>query len=264
MKRYYLLYIQFLGFRYHGWQFQPDFITVQGKLTQVLGKFFDLETMSNIGGSRTDAMVSANEYVVKLKLIDTKIEDQFSDFNHFIKELNKILPPDIKALKIEESYKDFNIIQSPKLKEYHYFFSSGNFKPHPFSAPLITHMIEELDIELMKKGAKIFEGTHDFRKYCYMPHQDKDFVKTIQSCEILENDLYQANFFPEKTYYMKVVGHSFMRHQIRLMIGTLFKLGSGEISLQDIEKSFEEKDTKFIGFIAPASGLVLHKIIYEN
>jgi tRNA pseudouridine38-40 synthase len=256
LKHYYLFKIQFLGFRYHGWQKQSLHRTVQGTIEKNINKIFPNDNAKIVGGSRTDSMVSAEEYTFILILKDEVI----GEFAAFIENLNYMLPADIRLLKIHKLEQKINIIQNPKLKEYRYYFSFGSKKPHPMAAPIITHIQGNIDLELMRKGASEFIGTHNFRKYCYKPHAEKIFEKTIDQCSVEVNDFYQANFFPEETFYIKVVGHSFMRHQVRFMAGTLFKLGLGEISLEELIDSLQGHNGEFIGFLAPASGLVLHGV----
>lgn len=257
-KHYYLVEIQFLGFRYHGWQQQPDMKTVQGTILKVVEELLPNLTPKIFGGSRTDSMVSANKYFLMI----TVKESEINNIDQFLKQFNDLCPADIKAIKIEKVDYKFNMIQRPKLKEYRYYFCFGQEKPHPFCAPILTHIIGDLDLDLMKKGAELFNGTHNFKKYCFRPHTEKDFVKTLEHCSIELNDFYKANFFPEKSYYLKVVGHSFMRHQIRLMAGTLFRLGLHEITFRDFEESLLGNDNLYLGFIAPGTGLILHDIQY--
>ena len=83
-------------------------------------------------------------------------------------DFNLNLPSDIRALGIEPTTADFNIINAPKVKEYIYLFSHGE-KFHPFCAPLMVYMKTELDIELMKKAAQLFVGEKDFWSYTYKP-----------------------------------------------------------------------------------------------
>ena len=261
LKHSYLIEIQFLGFRFHGWQAQADHKTVQETILKILQKIFPDKTPKIHGSSRTDSMVSAEHYLFKLTL-DAELRTimNFSDFEILF---NDLLPSDIKCLRVREMDSRFNIIQSPKLKEYHYYFSYGDEKPHPFCAPILTHIKRNLDLDLMKKGAATFIGTHQFNSYCYRPSQNKILEKTIVQCSIENNTVYTANFFPENSFYIKVIGHSFVRHQIRLMAGTLFRLGLGEICLEDIHESLKGKSFNCIGFLAPASGLVLHKIDFH-
>lgn len=249
---FYFIELQFLGFRYHGWAKQLEVKTVQGMVNKTLKYILSDIPFKTLGAGRTDAMVSANGFVFELF---TKNE---IDIENFIVEFNVNLPQDIKALDISQTDEVFNIIQSAKLKEYVYLFSFGS-KNHPFSAPFITSIQQQLDVKLMIQGAKLFEGTYNFIEYCYKPGDKTNFNRTIEYCEIQKNDLYTANFFPKESYLLRVKGKGFMYHQIRLMMGALIRLGKNEINTIDIEKSLEGINT-FEQNVAPASGLILNAV----
>lgn len=218
----------------------------------------DHDNFKTLGTSRTDAMVSANESAFEL-FLDFEI-----DTEDFITEMNKNLPTDIKATRIEEVDNKFNIINTPKIKEYIYLFSFGE-KVHPFSASLMISFVENLDLEKMKEGAKLFQGKHYFRKYCTKPSANTNFNREIIVSEIVENDLYKANFFPGKSYIFRVKSTGFMRNQVRLMMGQLIELGKGKINLEQLETSIRGEDSETFKYIASASGLILNSIEYlEN
>ncbi len=89
------------------------------------------------------------------------------------------------------------------------------------------------------------------------------YTREIKECELIENNIYRASFFPKRSYLLKVVGKGFGRHQIRLMMGALIQLGKSEISLNYIEDSLKiESDIK-IDYIAPANGLILNNIEFN-
>ena len=255
---YYLIKIQYLGYRFHGWQKQPNIKTIHLMIDRTLKYILQEQRFKTLGAGRTDAMVSANEAALELFLYDTPIADK----NDFLALFNHNLPQDIRDLSIEEVNKDFNIIQDSKVKEYHYVFSEGQ-KNHPFCAPILTTILEPLDVELMKQGAQLFQGTHNFKSYCYKASDNGEYTRTIISAELVENDIYKANFFPDATYIFKVKGKGFMRNQIRLMFGVLIKLGRGEVTLEYIEQSLREDSKEVMDYIAPASGLILHSISFE-
>ena len=250
----YLICLQFLGFRFSGWQKQKNAKTLHELLDKLLFYTLNHNNFKSLGVGRTDAKVSANTYYVQLFLNEV-IDEQL-----FLEELNQNLSADFKALSVKEVGLNFNILNATKRKEYHYYFSFGH-KNHPFAAPFITPILENLNIELMKKGAKLFEGEHYFDKYCTKPSPEKIVKRTIDSCEIVENNILTANFFPETSYVLKVKGKGFLRYQIRLMMATLFELGKKKITLQFIEDSLkEDNDKEFLPFIAPASGLQLYDV----
>lgn len=258
-KRYYYLFkIQYLGYRLHGWQRQPGLKTVESLLKKTFKFILQDRNFKILGSSRTDAMVSANDAAFELFLFGEPLDS----FENFLDLLNLNLPPDIKAISLEEVDESFNIINNPKIKEYIYLFSCGE-KNHPFCAPLMAGFQQNFDIELMKEGASIFEGTHNFKNYCVGATEKTRIRRTLITSEIRENDIYSANFFPQKSYAYHVHGSGFLRYQIRLMMGTLVQLGMGEKTLADISKSLEPENEEVINFIAPASGLILQKINFH-
>ena len=250
----YLVSIQYLGFRFHGWQKQKNVMSLHEMIDKTLSFVFSNGSFKTLGSSRTDAKVSANTYSFQL-FINEPI-----DFDQFIVSFNKSAPQDLKVLTIDKIVKPFNIIQSSKLKEYHYYFSHGK-KNHPFSAALLVGFQDTLDIELMQKGAKLFEGTHYFHKYCTEPSEHTVFKRNILSCVIEKNDILTANFFPETSYVLKVKGKGFLRYQIRLMMGVLVELGKHNIAIDFIINSLkEDNDRKFLRHIVPGSGLQLYDV----
>ncbi len=257
-RYYYLIKIQYLGYRFHGWQKQPDVKTIHLMIDRTLKYILNDVRFKTLGAGRTDAMVSANEAALELFIYNEPI----TDFDTFLEVFNHNLPQDIKALSIKEVDKVFNIIKDSKLKEYHYVFSEG-LKNHPFCAPILTTILEPLNIELMQQGAKLFEGTHNFKTYCYKATDKGEYNRSITTSEILTNTIYTANFFPKQSYVFRVVGKGFMRNQIRLMFGSLIKLGRGEITLDYIKKTLEIDSNEVMDYIAPASGLILHSVNFE-
>ena len=250
----YIVGIEFLGFRFSGWQKQTNAKTLHDMVDKSLSYVFEDALFKTIGVGRTDAKVSANAYYLQL------FRNTAVDKNTFVASLNSNLSPDFRAVSIAEVSTRFNIIQVPKIKEYHYYFSYGD-KNHPFAAPFFVNIDEALDVDLMMKAAKLFEGEHFFHKYCTKPSSQTVFKRTIDICEIIENTILTANFFPEKSYILKVKGSGFLRYQIRLMMATLFEVGKGNLDLNFIENSLkEDNDRLFLRNIAPSSGLQLYDI----
>lgn len=210
-----------------------------------------------LGSSRTDAMVSAQNAAFELFLYEP-----LEDLPEFLLLFNRNLPPDIRALEILETDAEFNIIQHPKMKEYLYLFSFGE-KNHPFCAPLMANFPDQLDLELMKKGAKCYEGSHSWQNYCVRVSEQSKFQREIQKSQIEENSLITASFFPEKSYIFRIRAGGFLRQQVRMMMGALVSLGKGEVSLEQLKESLRPESHLQINYIAPASGLILNRIDFE-
>ncbi|WP_282071695.1 tRNA pseudouridine(38-40) synthase TruA [Polaribacter atrinae] len=250
----YIVKLQFLGFRFSGWQKQTNAKTLHDMVDKTLSFVFEDVHYKTIGVGRTDAKVSANTYYIQL------FTDEIVEEESFIASLNANFSPDFRAISIQKVDRGFNVINAPKVKEYHYYFSFGG-KNHPFSAPFIVNIDESLDLQTMQQAAKMFEGEHYFHKYCTKPSDKTIFKRIINSCEIVENDVLKANFFPEESYILKVRGKGFLRYQIRLMMATLFEVGKGNLDLQFIESSLnEDNDRMYMRNNAPSSGLQLYDI----
>lgn len=258
VRYYYLIKLQYLGFRYHGWQKQPGLKTVERMVERTIRFVLKRKNFKILAAGRTDAMVSVNQTYIELFLDEEPLKQE-----EFFLELNKYLPQDIRALGVYETHKEFNIIQHPQLKEYLYFFNYGE-KAHPFSAAFMVNIQQELDIDLMKKAAKLFQGSHDFKAYTFRPTPFTQTKSEVLACEIVKNDVFQANFFPKKSYMLRVVGEGFKRHQIRLMMGTLIEVARGDLSLEQIRQSLLEGNEMRMTYIAPASGLILNKVEFQN
>ncbi|MEP1093895.1 MAG: tRNA pseudouridine(38-40) synthase TruA [Cyclobacteriaceae bacterium] len=254
---FYLIRIEFLGFRYHGWQKQPGYKSVHGMIDKTLLFILGHENFRTLGCSRTDAKVSADDYVFELFTLEEQISERL------LLSLNRNLPPDIRAKSIEKTNADFNIIQSSKIKEYHYNFSFGE-KSHPINAPTIRDFGSSLDIDLMAEAASVFLGIHNFKRYASKPAPNTDFERKIIQAEIVSNTRLKGNLVPANSYVFKVASKSFMRYQVRLMMGALVDIGRRSWSIEDLKESLQNFDGTQIKHVAPSSGLTLHRVDFGS
>ena len=255
---YYLIHVQFLGFRYSGWQKQPNQKTVEGMLVKTLKFILPNAKFKILGAGRTDAKVSALNTAFELFLD----REPLQDLKEFLHKFNVNLPPDIRVISIDQVNENFNIIKESKLKEYVYLFSYGQ-KNHPFCAPFLANIIDELNMDLMMDGAKIFIGTHDFSSYTARLQPNTKVERTIETCEIKRNEILEANFFPEMSYALHITGAGFMRYQIRMIMGALIQVGKGVLSTTDIEESLKRENTTVLTYVAPGSGLLLNNLKFK-
>ncbi|MCM4166255.1 tRNA pseudouridine synthase A [Arenibacter antarcticus] len=257
-KYYYLVRVQYLGFRFSGWQKQPQHKTVEGMLTKTLKFILPDSKFKILGAGRTDAKVSALDMAFELFLFD----DPLKDMDGFIRDFNTNLPSDIRVVGLEEVNQEFNIIKDSRQKEYVYLFSFGE-KNHPYCAPFLANIIDDLDIDLMIKCAELFVGTHDFSAYTARLQSNTKVVRTIDSCQIKINTILKANFFPETSYALHICGAGFMRYQIRMIMGALIQVGKGELLVSDIKESLLNTSTTTLTYVAPGSGLMLNKLDFD-
>lgn len=246
----FLIKLQYLGFRYHGVQKQDQYQSIQGRIEKLLHSSFFETKFSTRFSSRTDALVSALEAYCLL------IFDRAEDIAQLASVLSH-LPPDIQVQQVLAVSDQFTLLNAAGIKEYHYYFSQDESAPSVFAAPFMTILSEKLDLALMQQGAALFVGTHNFKNYCFKPKVGTQFERSIMSCEIVENLDFTASFFPKKSYVLKIRGQGFMRGQVRLIMGALFRLGKNETTILELKKSLIESDPAFIKWMVPSSGLIL-------
>ncbi len=254
---FYLVEIQYLGFRYHGWQFQHGLKTLQGMLEKTFTFLFKDEKFKILGAGRTDAMVSAKSAYFEL-FTNSELE-----LETFQKELDENLPPDIKVININTVDNQFNVIQDVNQKTYHYYFASVEEK-YPFASQFMNCIQHPLDFSKMKEAAKLFEGEHEFKYFMVGESENKNTVRKIKESRIEENIELTASFFPQKSVVFIVTGKGFMRYQIRLMMGALIRIGRNEISLQDLENALQGNEPNFEKLNAAASGLMVKNIAFKT
>ncbi|MEQ9403834.1 MAG: tRNA pseudouridine(38-40) synthase TruA [Cyclobacteriaceae bacterium] len=256
-NHFYLVRIEFLGFRYHGWQKQKGLKSVHSMIDKTLLFVLEHNNFRTLGCGRTDAKVSADDYAFELFCMDPIIPEQL------LHRLNRNLPSDIRTKSVMEVNANFNIIQDAHIKEYHYLFSFGE-KSHPYNAPLIRDFGKLLDIGKMIDAASVFEGKHTFKRYVSKPSAGVNFERDILKSVIEPQNKLKGNLIPEHSYVFKVSSSGFMRYQVRLMMGALVDIGRGVWTVDDLIESLSNPNGSQIKHVAPSSGLVLHRVEFDN
>lgn len=250
---FYLVRIEFLGFRYHGWQKQEGLKTVHQMVDKTLKFVLGNTPFRSLGCGRTDAKVSAEDYAFELFTTQSLIPEQL------VHRLNANLPADIRARSAEATNAQFNIIQSAKTKTYHYHFCFGE-KPHPFSAPLVQHFGKKLNIETMILAAKKLEGHHDFTAFTSKPGEETQLKRSLDKAIIVKNENSEALMPVTNHYVFQATAPGFLRYQVRLMMGALIEIGRGLLTINELENLLSGESTEQIKTVAPGSGLRLHRV----
>jgi tRNA pseudouridine38-40 synthase len=256
-QHFYLIRIEFLGFRYHGWQKQANYKSVHAMVDKTFDFIFQHKEYRTLGCGRTDAKVSADDYAFELFLKESTIPADL------LLGLNRNLPADIRAKSIKVVGPDFNIIQSARIKEYHYHFSFGE-KSHPYIAPFIRDFGEYLDVEKMSLAAKLFEGKHNFKRFASKPSAETELEREILSAKIEVDHKFSGTFAPQNSFVFKVKAAGFLRYQVRLMMGALIEVGRNNWSHEELSQSLVQYNKAPIKHIAPSSGLTLHKVEFDE
>ncbi len=252
----YLLWMQYLGFRYNGWQKQPDGKTVQGRMEKVLRFVLGHGNFTTLAASRTDAGVSCNRGAFEL------FSAEPVDLPELIQQMNVYLPNDIRILEGQAISQDFNIIQDVVEKEYRYHFATGE-KFHPFAAGNLLHVIGELDIPMMKQGGELLLGKHDFRRFCSIDKITDDYVREVFELNFLDHELAGKGLVPADSFTISIKGKGFLRYQIRVMVAVLIDLGLEKISLEQISEALTSQENKPLCEPAKAHGLVLEEVVFD-
>ena len=237
--------VSYDGAKYCGWQVQPNAITVQqileDALFQVTGK------RSRITGSgRTDAGVHALGQVAHF---DT---DANIPAEKFFLAMNIHLPDDIKVLKSQLAQDDFHATKDAKKKTYRYstYVSKTILPLKDKYAVQIEH---EIDVQKMIDCAKFIIGTHDFKCMSASGGGAKTTVRTIYSIDIIEKDG-QIDFY--------ICGNGFLYNMVRIMVGTLIKVGSGRLQISDVLEMLKTGKRSLGGKTLSAKGLTLMSVEY--
>ena len=239
------LTIAYDGTNYCGWQVQPNGITIEEVLNKAIQKLTG-EDILVIGASRTDSGVHALGNVAVFDTESTIPPEKLA------MALNQRLPEDIVVVKSEEVPTDFHPRYCDCSKTYEYHIINTRI-PDPTRRLTNYFVSYVLDIEKMRQAAAYLVGEHDFVSFCNVRTDVESTVRTITGLEILTNG-------DEIT--IRITGNGFLYNMVRIIVGTLIRVGRGFYEPEQVKEILEAKDRKAAGVTAPAHGLVLVKIDY--
>jgi tRNA pseudouridine38-40 synthase len=249
----YRVTISYKGTNYRGWQAQskgepdPEQATVQGTIHQVLRRISKYQDCTISGTSRTDAGVHARGQVGKVS-IPIQV-----DPDKLLQGMNSLLPSDIRILECSVCDADFNPKLAPTTKEYRYYFSSAPVAD-PVLGDLVAHVPGPLDLERMAEAAALFVGQHDFYNFYRRNSMTATTVRTLDRCELTEADLSPLG---EQVHCLRICGEGFLKQMVRYIAGTLFEVGRGGVSLEQVSEYLAEHHEDKLCPKAKAHGLHL-------
>ena len=243
--------IMYDGTQFHGWQYQPNGITVQEIVENTLTKLIS-EDIKVIGCSRTDAGVHAAEFFFNF-FSETKIpvEKIPYAFN------NHLETPYISAISAYDVPIDFNSRFSSIGKRYIYKIHNSK-TPNPFTDRYSWFFPYKLDIELMNKASMHFIGEHDFSAFMAAGGSQKTTIRTIYKCNVSRNLEWDSDIF------ITVEANAFLYNMVRIITGTLCEVGTGKIKPEEIPYIIKSCNRSKAGMTAPPQGLHLNKVFYPN
>lgn len=241
------LLVSYDGTNYCGWQIQPNAVTVEEVLTNTLTELLG-ESVRLIGASRTDSGVHARGNVAVFDT-NTKIPA-----DRIAYALNSRLPGDIAVLRSDEVPGDWHPRRQKCIKTYEYRMYTGRER-QPLKRLYASHVPYTLDIEKMRAAASCFVGEHDFAGFCAAGASVKTTVRTVYSAQ-LERE--------EDEIVFRICGNGFLYNMVRIIVGTLIEIGRGAAGPEAVTGVLESGVRTKANTTAPAAGLVLSGIDYEN
>lgn len=260
-----LLEVAYDGTNYHGWQVQPNVVTIEGQLNKVLSELTG-EKIEVIGASRTDAGVHA---LGNIAVFDTSATIPATAYQ---KAVNGRLPWDIRITDSFQVAEDFHPRHMDTRKTYCYHICHSDICM-PQDRLYNFHVYGPVDVSKMQQAAKFFVGEHDFAGFCAVGSMAETTVRTIYDLNVStrqgKKPLADIGGRDGKTCIdseyidIRVTGSGFLYNMVRIIAGTLLEVGRGRIPVEDIPDIIASCQRQRSGPTLPAMGLVLEKYKLE-
>ena len=241
--------IEYDGKNYSGWQIQDGQTTIQGELERVISDVVGQKIVLYASG-RTDAGVSARAQVAHFE-----IDDNFK-FNRFgfLGSVNFFLPNDIMVKDASVADENFDARFSVKKKTYRYHFYISRFEKPLFERYLRVN--DNVSVELMKEACKYLIGEHDFKSFVARKSGKTNFVRTIYDARILD--------LGDDLYAFEITGNGFLYNMVRIIMGTLIKIGSRKCPPEGMIDIIDGKSRASAGKTVTGIPLVLYSVEYDS
>ncbi len=240
----YFVWISFDGTAYHGWQIQPNGMSVQEKLQQCLSLLLR-RPVEVTGAGRTDAGVHAREMVCHFDWDETVDTSQL----HY--RLNRVLPRDMSCEKVEQVPDDLHARFSATRRTYRYFIHT---RRDPFLRHHSVEMHWELDFDRMNEAAAHLLTVADFKTFCKANADNKTTLCDVSAAHWVQTS--------PISHYFEISANRFLRNMVRAVVGTLVDVGRHRISIDDFKQIVAGGTRSDAGESMPAHGLFLWKIDY--
>jgi len=244
--RYFKLIVEYEGTKFAGFQWQKDQRTVQGEIERVLSQVMK-ERINIVAAGRTDAGVHATGQVIKFQTENRIPVDKIPY------ALNAELPSDIRIRRAEQTSPQFHPRYDAKSRRYVYLIDNQRF-PSVFTRRIATHVPQRLDVQAMQEGADRLVGVHDFA--AFQAAGSAETGSTVRELKLLRVRRHGA------MVRVTVEANAFLYKMVRNIVGTLIRVGLGELSPGDVEVILQGRDRKLAGPTAPPQGLCLVKVTY--
>ena len=254
MKRI-MIKIAYDGTNYQGWQTGDKLNGIEDILNKTISKLTN-EKIEIIGTSRTDSGVHSNGNIA---VFDTKSDIRSDKFCYAI---NNLLPEDISILESKEVSLDFHPRKCKTKKTYIYRIHTAKIR-NPIKEHFAHYVYYDVDVVKMTEASKYLIGIHDFKSFINPDSQTLKLAKetnnnnsVLTTREIYNIDINKCNDIIE----IKICGNGFLYHMVRIICGTLLKIGMNMWDTTYLKEILDKKDRKYAGFTLPAKGLTLESI----
>lgn len=242
--------IAYDGTNFSGFQRQPNGRTVQAELEALLTRMADGQPIMVHGSGRTDAGVHALGQVIHF---DFPYERPLERMRY---ALDTQSPEDIAVASVEQVTEDFHARYLVVEKTYQFKVDIG--KPRsPFRRHYASYYPYPLDLERIRQALPDLLGTHDFTSFCASGSSVEDKVRTIHEASMVVNEAGDQLTFTFR-------GDGFLYKMIRILVGTLLKIGNGRLAVDSIPAIIAGKDRNLAGPTAHPEGLYLAQVCYED
>ncbi|XEC94593.1 tRNA pseudouridine(38-40) synthase TruA [Paenibacillus tarimensis] len=247
MTRNICMTVSYDGTNYNGFQSQPIGRTIQGEIEKAI-RILTGEEAKIHGSGRTDAGVHARGQVFHFHT-----ESQIP-VERWAIALNSRLPDDIVIRHAAEVPLDFHSRRSAKRKTYRYSIRTGKY-PDVFNRRYEFHHYSPLNVDAMRETLPHFVGEHDFTTFTSIHSTKKSHVRTIYEADMIEDSGVIHTYF---------TGNGFLYNMVRIMMGTLMRIGEGKMSASALPRILAAKDRSLAGPKAMAHGLMLWEVVYDE
>ncbi|WP_298472904.1 tRNA pseudouridine(38-40) synthase TruA [uncultured Maribacter sp.] len=240
-------FIQFsyFGKDYHGWQRQPNAITVQEVLEGSLSTILSTKVVLT-GAGRTDAGVHAKQMYAHFNL------DKILEVEELVYRVNSLLPEDIAVQRIVETKEDAHARFDATARTYEYWITK---KKDPFCIDTSHYIKQSINIGAMNQAAKILLKEKDFE--CFSKSNTDVYTYL---CNITQAKWEQKG----NLLVFTITANRFLRNMVRAIVGTLLEVGMGKIKVEDVNTIIKSKDRAQAGVSVPAKGLYLTQVLYPK
>jgi tRNA pseudouridine38-40 synthase len=239
--------LEYDGTDYHGWQTQPELVTVQGSLQTALATILGERVRVEAAG-RTDAGVHARGQVAAFSTVRPV------DCARLQRGLNALCAPGIVARQIGAVAEDFDPRRDARSRRYEYRIHNSPW-PSPFTRRHAWHVHRPLDVAAMAEAAAALLGEHDFSSFQAADCDAENPVRRVfhSACEKAGEEI-----------VYRVEATAFLRHMVRNVVGTLVEVGTGERGRDDFRTLLATRDRTRAGATAPPHGLCLVRVSYDR